>query len=323
MNAHCTASIGPGGRSSCGGRLVFALLMLALMAAAARPAQAADPSQADFATAEQAVDALAGAVRHDDQRETVRILGPAGRRLVYSGDRVADREARQRFVTAFDAAHRVQIEGSGVATLFIGTEDWPLPIPVVERGGRWHFDTQASAQKIIDRRVGRNELNVIEVCRAYVQAQREYAAKDRLGDGLREYAPRFESSAGKHDGLFWEPQEGEEASPFGPLVAHARAEGYAGKDSKKGPSPYHGYVYRIITRQGAHAPGGARDYRVDGHLTGGFALLAFPAKWGDSGIMTFMVNQDGIVFEKNLGPQTARLARAITEFDPDLSWQTP
>ena len=198
-----------------------------------------------------------------------------------------------------------------------------MPIPVVEQGNRWHFDTQASAQKIIDRRVGRNELNVIEVCRAYVAAQREYASKDRLGDGLHEYAQTLESNSGQHDGLYWDAAAGEEQSPFGPLVARARVEGYTGEGRHGRSAPYHGYYFRILTSQGPHAPGGARNYLVGGHMTGGFALLASPAKWGDSGIMSFLVNQDGIVFQKNLGPDTAQLARQITQYDPDLGWTAP
>jgi len=232
---------------------------------------------------------------------------------------VADHEGRQRFVKAYDTAHRIELQGAGTAAVVIGPENWPLPIPLVKSGERWHFDTAASAQKILDRRVGRNELNVIEVCRAYVAAQREYASVDRLGDGLHEYARHFESSPGKHDGLHWDSEAGAQESPLGPLVVKARAEGY-GAESGFHPAPYHGYFYRILTRQGPHAPGGARDYVVNGHMTGGFALLAIPARWGDSGIMTFIVNQDGIVFQKNLGPDTDSAARAIDEYDPDSSW---
>jgi len=291
--------------------------------AVALSAPAAEPMQRDFATAQQAVEAFIAAVRSDDQGELLRILGSSGEPLIRSGDRVADREARLRLVNAYDSAHRVEAEGANVATLIVGPEDWSLPIPLVKQGERWHFDTDASAKKIIDRRIGRNELSVIEVCRAYVAAQREYASRDGLGDGVFQYAPKFDSTSGKHDGLYWEAKAGQEPSPLGPLVAHARAEGYTAKDQLDHPLPYHGYFYRILTRQGSHAPGGAKDYFVGGHMTGGFALLAFPAKWGDSGIMTFLVNQDGIVFEKNLGPETERLAREITEYDPDLGWSAP
>jgi hypothetical protein len=284
---------------------------------------AAGSSQREFATAEQAVDALAAAMRREDQSELLLILGPDGEKLIHSGDAVADQRARERFVAAYDSAHRVDVDGAGNATLIVGSENWPVPIPIIRNGDRWRFDTVASVQKILDRRVGRNELSVIEVCRAYVAAQREYASEDRLGDGLREYAQKFESSPDRHDGLYWETAPGEPQSPFGPLVAKARAHGYSGEDHGFQPSPYHGYIYRILTKQGARASGGARDYLVNGHMTAGFALLAFPARWADSGIMTFAVNQDGIVFQKNLGPDTERLAREITEYDPDPSWTTP
>jgi hypothetical protein len=276
-------------------------------------------SQRDFATPEQAAAQLAAAARADAPGRMLDVLGPDGEKLVQSGDPVADHEGRQRFVKAYDTAHHIELAGAGGATLVIGPENWPLPIPLVKSGDRWHFDTAAGVQKILDRRIGRNELNVIEVCRAYVVAQREYASVDRLGDGLHEYARHFESSPGRHDGLHWVAEPGQEESPLGPLVVKARAEGYG--ESGFHPAPYHGYFYRILTRQGPHAPGGARDYVVNGHMTGGFALLAMPARWGDSGVMTFIVNQDGIVFEKNLGPDTETLAREIHQFDPDSSWK--
>jgi len=286
-------------------------------------ALATDKAQRDFATAEQAAEALVRAMRSDDQAELLRVLGPTAEPLIRSGDEVADRESRLRLVTAYDVAHRIEPEGATRALMVVGAEQWSLPIPVVQQGQRWHFDTDAGVQKILDRRVGRNELSVIRVCREYVAAQREYAARDRLGNGPGQFAQRFDSNPGKHDGLYWEAAAGEASSPFGPLVAKARAEGYTEKDNLDRPSPYHGYYYRILTRQGAHAPGGAKDYVIDGHMTGGYALLAYPAKWGDSGIMTFVINQDGIVFEKNLGPETQRLAGEITAYDPDLSWGTP
>jgi Protein of unknown function (DUF2950) len=284
---------------------------------------AARSSQRDFATAEQAVDTLVAALRRDDQPEQLRILGPDGEKLIHSGDAVADQTGRARFVAAYDAAHHIEVDDAGTVTLIVGAENWPAPIPVVRRGERWHFDTDAAVQKILDRRVGRNELSVIEVCREFVTAQREYASEDRLGEGRHEYAQKFESSPSRHDGLYWETRPGEPQSPLGPLVAKARAQGYSGDEPGLQPSPYHGYFYRILTRQGANAPGGAKDYVVDGHMTAGFGLLAFPARWGDSGIMTFVVNQGGIVFQKNLGPETEQLARQITEYDPDPSWATP
>ena len=276
-------------------------------------------AQRGFATPELAAEAMAAAAHSDDAHALLQVLGPDGEKVVQSGDPVADHEGRQRFARAYDTAHHIESQGADAYTLVIGPENWPLPIPIVRSGDTWHFDTAASVQKILDRRVGRNELNVIEVCRAYVEAQREYASVDRLGDGRHEYARHFESTAGRHDGLYWEPAPGQEESPLGPLVVKARAEGYTDESGIR-PAPYHGYFYKILTRQGARAPGGAKDYLVDGHMTGGFALVAFPARWGDSGIMTFIVNQDGIVFEKNLGPDTESAARAIDEYDPDASW---
>jgi len=304
------------------GRLLGAVLA-ALVLLIGAFASADENAQRDFATAEKAAEALVAAVRSDDPRELLRVLGPSGGPLIRSGDAIADEQSRLRFLNAYDVAHRIENESASQATLVVGAEQWSLPIPMVKSGERWHFDTEASVQKILDRRVGRNELNVIQVCRAYVAAQREYASRDRLSGGPGQYAQRFDSRAGTHDGLYWESAAGEPVSPFGPLMASARAHGYEAPDQLDRPSPYHGYFYRILTRQGAHAPGGAKDYVVEGRMTGGFALLAYPAKWGDSGIMTFVVNQDGIVFEKNLGPQTERLAREITQYDPDLSWGTP
>jgi hypothetical protein len=307
------------------GLLALALSMSTVAAVPRLPAGAValEAKQADFASATQAADALIAAMRADQRPELLRILGPEGRDLVYSGDRVADRAAHLRLVQAYDAAHHLEGEAGGVATLVVGPEEWSWPIPIVRDGSHWHFDTAAGLQRIIDRRVGRNELNVIEVCRAYVAAQREYAAMQRAANGPREFAQRFLSTPGKHDGLYWAVPAGAAQSPLGPQVAEARAEGYSVGSGGESRTPYHGYYYRILTRQGAHAPGGARDYVIDGHMTAGFALLAYPAKWGDSGIMSFMVNQSGIVFEKNLGPDTAKLAAQIMQFDPDLSWSTP
>jgi hypothetical protein len=312
--------VGTGSRG--GRRWVFGLCVGAALAlgGTARSALAADTSQEDFATAEQAVDALIGAMRRGDQPQLLQVLGPDGEKLIHSGDAIADQRGRERFVSAYDKAHRIEVDKAGTATLVVGSESWPMPIPVVKQGDRWRFDTVASVQKILDRRVGRNELSVIQVCRAYVSAQREFASES--WNGAHEYAQKFESSAGQHDGLYWEAPAGQPQSPLGPLMAKARAQGY-GTDHAFQPLPYHGYLYRILTRQGARAPGGAKDYLVSGHMTAGFALLAFPARWGDSGIMTFVVNQDGIVFQKNLGPDTEKLAADIDEYNPDPSWTTP
>jgi hypothetical protein len=226
-----------------------------------------------------------------------------------------------RFVERYSKAEKILFDTGDKATLVIGTEEWPFPIPLVKHGGVWHFDTAAGEQEILNRRIGRNELNAMEVCRNYVQAQREYAA-DVVGEKkAAEYAEKIFSSPGLHDGLYWPVKEGEPQSPIGPEMAHARAEGYDSTSQDAGREPYHGYFYKILTRQGAMASGGARDYVVDGHMTGGYALIAFPAKYGDSGVMTFIVNQAGIVFQKDLGPNTATVAAAITEYNPDMTWK--
>ncbi|MGD0564475.1 MAG: DUF2950 domain-containing protein [Roseiarcus sp.] len=272
-----------------------------------------------FSSPEQAAAALAAAWRSGGKNEILAIFGSAGDRLVSSGDPIAEKEARERLASSYDDAHRLETEGADKAIIVLGKEEWPYPIPLVKRGAGWRFDVKAGAEQIIDRRIGRDELNAIEVCRAYVEAQREYAAKDRLGDGLHEYARRVASAGGKRDGLYWPISRGEEESPLGPLVAAAEAEGF-GAAAAEGRAPFHGYYYRVLTRQGKSAPGGARDYLVKGHLTGGFALVAFPATYDDSGVMTFVVNQNGVVFEKNLGPNTVAIARRMSEYDPDKTW---
>jgi hypothetical protein len=291
---------------------------LCVAACLALPAAAAAPEQT-FADPEQAVRALVSATRSNQATALERLFGPGGEPLVASGDRVADRAAHARFVQHYDQGHRIVRDGPDHATLLLGAEDWPFPIPLVRDGAVWRFDTEAGVQQVLERRIGRNELNAIAVCRAFVQAEREY----RAGDGHGQYARRFLSHPGQHDGLYWKVAAGAAPSPMGPLVAAAQAEGYGGEPPEHARQPYHGYFYRILLAQGAAAPGGARDYLVGGALRGGFALLAWPARWGDSGVQTFVVNQDGIVFENNLGADTAHAAAAITAFDPDPGWRIP
>ena len=275
-----------------------------------------------FESPEQAVTAFVAAARSNDDAELLRIFGPAGKKLVSSGDEVADKEARARFL-AHDAEKRqILRDGANRATLVIGAQEWPFPIPLVRADGVWHFDSAAGVQEILNRRIGRNELNAMEVCRNYVRAQRDYAADIQLEKLPAEYAQKIFSNPGRHDGLYWPAGPGEKPSPIGPQMARARAEGYDEPQAGGQQEPYHGYYYRILTRQGPSAPGGARDYIIDGHMTGGFALIAFPAEYGNSGVMTFIVNQHGIVFQKDLGPGTASIAGAITAFDPDRTWKT-
>jgi len=302
------------------GIIVVGLGALLLSATVAVAVRAAEPAQQTFSSPEQAAAALAEACDHDDKAALLKIFGAGGAKLISSGDPVADGNARQRLASEYNVAHKIEYEADGKAVLSIGKDDFPLPIPLLKQGSAWHFDTKKGEQEILDRRIGRNELNAIEVCHAYVEAQREYAAKNPAGKGQGEYAQRLHSSAGKHDGLYWAAQTAADESPFGPLVASAEAEGYSSNPAGR-RTPYHGYYYKILTRQGPSAAGGAKDYIADGHMTGGFAMVAFPAKYGDSGVMTFIVDQTGVVFEKNLGPGTEAAARRITAYDADQSWK--
>ncbi len=308
-----------------GRKLLFALWFGAAgfgpVALLAPVAMAAAAQQTTFATPAAAVDALIAANRANDLRELLAILGPESAKLIDSGDPVADSGGRARFVAAYDEVHKLERDGRDKVILVVGREEWPLPIPLVRQQSVWRFDAQVGATEILDRRIGRDELAVIEVCRAYVTAQREYAALRAKSGGPAEYAQHFMSAPGQRDGLYWPVKPGEEESPLGPLIAQARAAGYTPGAPHSEPRPYYGYDFRILTRQGRYAPGGVRDYVADGHMTGGFALLAYPATYGDSGIMTFILNQDGIVYQKNFGAATAQIAQQITEYDPDASWQ--
>ncbi len=301
------------------------MLMSALAAvgsvSAAEVATASDATQKHFATPEAAVDALVSANRDNNRTELLAMLGTPGARLIRSGDPVADKLNRARFVAAFDEAHRIDLEGAHRAVLMVGAQEWPLPIPLTDSAAGWRFDTRAGRQEILDRRIGRNELTVIAVCRAYVTAQREYVALHVGGHNV--YAQRFVSTHDQHDGLYWPAEPGQPASPLGPLVAQAQARGYGGGEpvsQQAASQPYYGYYFRILAAQGPNAPGGARSYVVGGRMSGGFALIAYPAIHGDSGIMTFIVSDHGIVFERNLGPGTSHIASLIAAYDPDSDW---
>jgi Protein of unknown function (DUF2950) len=300
------------------------LLLLSGCAMTTQTTTTRGPEQV-FDTPDDAVNALVKATRADNQPNLLKILGPDAAKLIHSGDTVADHTARQHFLAAYDASHQIENADDDTRTLIVGDEGWPMPIPLVRQDNGWRFDTAAGQEEILNRRIGKNELNVLSVCRAYVTAQRDYAEQHLVsGKHVTEYAQRFTSTSGKHNGLYWPVKPGEEESPLGPLIADARAEGY-GKGAihgKHSHTPYHGYYYKILTRQGADAPSGKKDYIVKGHMTRGFALLAFPATYGDSGVMTFIVNQNGIVFEKDLGPDTKHLAPRIDSFNPDKSWHT-
>jgi hypothetical protein len=276
-----------------------------------------------FTSPEQATSALVAAARTDNRAELVKILGPESDRLVNSGDPVADARGRAKFIAAYDESHRIEKQNDNREVLVIGSKGWPMPIPLVRTSGGWQFDAAAGTQEILDRRIGNNEMTVIRVCGEYVDAQMDYAAEHKVRRGGSEYAQHFISHKG-HDGLYWPIKAGAKESPLGPLIAEAAAEGYdVGKKqhaSRHERKPFFGYYYRILKSQGPNAAGGAMDYVTKGRMTKGFALIAWPAKYGDSGVMSFIVNANGIVYQKNLGSDTAALASQISRFDPDPSW---
>ena len=300
-------------------RLASGLAVLLAFPMSAAIAQG--PAQQRFQSPKAAFKALVDALKADDHARLQAILGPESGDVVSSGDEVADRNAARRFVAVAKEKARLVKAGDGAMIVHIGKDDWTLPIPIVKDDTGWRFDTAAGKEELLNRRIGRNELHTIAVCYAYVDAQREYARQDRTGEGVRAYAQKFRSAPGKRDGLYWEASAQGEQSPMGPLVAVATSEGYTPAEAHAEPMPYHGYYFRILTAQGSHAPGGASSYIVDGHMTRGFALVAYPAHYGSSGIMTFIVNQVGVVFQKNLGEKTAEIAAAMKEYDPDDSWE--
>ena len=289
--------------------LTVALLVFVTVSAAS--------AQQSFKTAEAAVDALVNAAKSGDQKGILTVLGPDGAGIASSGDKVEDAAARKRFTDAYDAKHQINMEGDQKAVLVIGGEDWPFPIPIVRKDDAWRFDTAGGRDEILYRRIGRDERAAIQTALAYVDAQNEYAQKN-IGTGAA-YAQRIVSTPGKKDGLYWPAEgQGDDVSPLGELVANATSEGYR---VGAGRTPFHGYYYKILTRQGPTAPGGAVNYVVNGSMIGGFALVAYPAEYGNSGVMTFLVNHTGTVFEKDLGPRTARIAENMSAFNPDHSWK--
>jgi hypothetical protein len=300
----------------------FAIIAGAMMLAGFyQSAFAKDASQKSYRSPEEAIRALIGAVRGNDTKELLAIFGPSGKELIFSGDKVVDETGRGRFIKAYEGMNKLVNENDTKVILRIGNGDWPFPIPVVKKGEYWLFDTMAGREEILNRRIGRNELNTIQVCLAYVDAQREYVLKDRDGNKVLEYAQRFISRKGEKNGLYWETKEDEPLSPLGPLIAKASGEGYSGKRPVGRRSPYHGYYYKILKSQGKNAPGGEYDYVVNGKMIGGFALVAYPAEYGNSGVMTFIVNHDGVVYQKNLGKNIESIATAMKKFDPDETWK--
>jgi hypothetical protein len=281
------------------------------------PSHAEDTSQKTFSTAQEAVDQLIAASRTNDIAALNQILGPDAASLISSGDEAQDSNDRAHFVELYDAHHRLMSAGTGKRTLLVGKKEWPLPIPIVKSNGAWRFDSSEGVKELLYRRIGANELAAIRVSQALRQAQVNYASTAHDGNAAGVYAQRFRSEPGKQNGLYWEVAEGEPESPAGPLVADAEAEGY---EQQGKHHPYYGYYFRILKAQGPNAYGGAKDYIVDGKMTGGFAILAYPAEYGSSGVMTFLVSRRGTLFQKDLGESTADLAKAIKAFDPDSSW---
>jgi hypothetical protein len=297
------------------------MLTLMMLIAIVIPALAVAEQQR-FTTADQAVNALVTAASSRDTNAMRAIFGPTAHDLI-SADAVQATAEYEMFLQRLTNKVEQARESDSKVRLRLGEDGWTFPIPLVQQDGRWVFDTVAGEQEILNRRIGMNEIGAIQVCRAYVTAQREYAAKDRNDDGVLEYAQLLRSSRETHDGLYWPSHPDEELSPLGPLIAQARVEGYRRENRILGDpqSPYHGYYFKILTRQGKHAAGGKHDYIINGHMIAGFALVAWPAEWGNSGIMTFIVNQQGAIHQKNLGPKTATLAQKITTYDPDNSWK--
>jgi len=297
-------------------------LIAAIGLALAMPVSVHAAEERTFNSPNEAVLALATAVKNHDTNAVHLLFGPEGHELI-SPDVVQATEEFKMFVQRVGEKTSLINHSDSNATLELGQDAWPFPIPLVKEAGRWHFDTAAGSDEILARRIGGDELGAIDVCHAYVEAQHEYASQDRMGDGVLAYAQYLRSTPGRRDGLFWPTnQPGEELSPLGPLVARAWVEGYQhpAKMLNDELAPYHGYLFRILTCQGGHAPGGRFNYLINGRMIAGFALVAWPAEWGDTGIMTFIVNQQGKVYQKNLGLRTAKAAKAMTRYDPDVSW---
>jgi len=294
-------------------------VVLALLAAPL--ALAAVPKDVkSFASPEAAVQALVKAAQAKDVKALIKLFGPLGEPLIESGDPVADQNARENFLARYKAGNSIDKRDPAKAILEIGQDKFPFPIPLASSDGHWYWDSAAGAEELINRRVGENELRTIQACLAYADAQQEYYLRNVGNDPLQHYANKLISTPGKKDGLYWPTSGDETPSPLGEEFAAARAEGYLKPDADK-PQPFHGYIYRLLTAQGPNAAGGAYDYLVNGELLGGFGVIAIPAEYGSSGVMTFIVNQDGVVYSRDLGPDTATAAMNIKKFNPDSTWK--
>ena len=299
--------------------ILLACLSLIVSGLALLPALAQQSNEKTFASPGTAVLAFYNAAKSNDAQAMNAIFGTNASKILHTGDDVADKNMVANFIRRYDEMHRVVIEPDQTATLYIGAENWPAPIPLVKNSsGAWYFDTEAGMKEILYRRIGTNENDAIEILYGMVDAQQEYAAQLRDGDKTKHFALKFISTAGKQDGLYWKTADNEPASPIGPLVADASTSGYEFQQGQA--TPFHGYYFRILTKQGPAAKGGARDYVVNGQLTRGFAFVAYPSEYRNSGVMTFIVNQDGVVYEKDLGLDTVKLGAAMSEYNPDGTW---
>jgi hypothetical protein len=280
---------------------------------------AESPGQRTFSSAAEASRALFRAAQAGDERALLKIFGPDGKELISSGDAAEDKRSKDQFVQKYQEMHRLVEEPDGTVRLYIGAENWPLPIPLMKRNDAWYFDTAAGKDEILLRRIGRNEIEAIRICQELVDAQEEYHAQP-FGGEVRHYAQKFVSDEGKHNGLYWKTGRGESESPIGPHLAYAGGDTQAA-GSNPGATPFYGYYFHILTKQGEHAAGGAENYIVDGKMTRGFAFLAYPVEYAASGVMTFIVDRDGIIYQKDLGANTANLAKTLSVYDPDKTWE--
>lgn len=302
---------------------VATIALLGLLTAFAGPSAIAQSGPKVFSSPTQAAAALVAAIRLRNNAALVAVLGPATKKWIISGDPVRDRQARAKFIADYEQKHTIEMKGKDKAVLVIGNDGYPFAFPIVRSAAGWAFDPEQGREEILNRRVGENEIKTIQVMKAIADAQLDYASEDRNGDNIREYAMKFKSSPGKRDGLHWPTKVGEPPSPLGELVVRATAEGYklgAGA-TKDATGAYHGYRFRLLMKQGSHAKGGRYDYVVKGSMIGGFGVLAYPVKYAASGVMTFITNQDGVVFETDLGPNTETKVKAISSFDPGPGWK--
>ena len=309
-------------RRRAGGRFALKLILIgvALGLTPCVSAFAQDPGQKMFSSPQDAAAALDAAMKDDSDRQVLAIMGSSAQDLITSGDPVRDKANRANFIKRYDQLHQFSAASDGRVFLYIGEDNWPTPIPLQKSGSQWYFDTAYGKEEVLYRNIGWNELKVIRVCKAIVEAEHDYYSKDHDGSTVHQYTQKFSSTLGSQDGLYWEVKAGQHPeSPLGPLVAEAAAEGYSHTTARP-RRPFHGYVYRLLTRQGASAAGGARDDIVNGAMTGGFAVVAYPVTYRVTGVMTFIVNQDGQIYQKDLGPQTGETASAMTEYNPDSTW---